>query len=314
MKGRLEMILTVTCNPAVDKTYNTSNLMIGHVNRMREFVSLPGGKGVNVTKVLRQFGEDVVATGFLGGYTGEFINTALNEMGVQTAFVGIRGTTRSNMNIVGDDGYVTEILEPGPKVNRYEMDVFMDQFKELTKTCEVVAISGSLSEGMPKDFYAKLIKLAKENGAKVFLDTSGEPLKYGIEAAPYLVKPNRAELEYVSGRKLNSEAEIITAAYEFIKKGVTKVVVSLGEKGLLQITKNKAIKAVPPRINAVNTVGCGDSVVAALLLGETRYFSEEDTVRFAVGISAANALTMESGSIPQEVLDEITEKVVVVSQ
>jgi len=307
------MILTVTCNPAIDKTYSTSSLMMGHVNRMRDFVSLPGGKGINVTKVLRQFGEDVTATGFLGGYTGEFINDELIKMRVETAFIGIRGTTRSNMNVIGDDGYVTEILEPGPKIYRHEQDAFLDQFKELTKEHSIVAISGSLSEGLPNDFYAKMIAIAKENGAKVFLDSSGEPLKLGIAAAPYCVKPNRAELEYVAGKKLISEADIIQAAYEFIKNGVTKVVVSLGEKGLLQITKNKVIKAVPPKIKAVNTVGCGDSVVAALLLGESRYFSEEDTVRFAAGVSAANAMTMESGMIPQEVLDEITEKVIVVS-
>ena len=178
------MILTVSCNPAIDKTYNTSNVMIGQVNRMRDLVSIPGGKAVNVTKVLRQFDAHVTATGFIGGYTGEFIEEQLRDMGVNTSFTTIRGLTRSNMNIIGDDGYVTEILEPGPKILSFEREDFMDRFRELVKISEYVVLSGSLTEGLSEDFYAKLIKICNESGSKAFLDASGEPLKRGIEAVP----------------------------------------------------------------------------------------------------------------------------------
>lgn len=307
------MILTVSCNPAIDKTYNTSNVMIGQINRMRDLVSIPGGKAVNVTKVLRQFDAHVTATGFVGGYTGDFIEEELRNMGVNTSFTAIRGLTRSNMNIIGDDGYVTEILEPGPKILSFEREDFMDRFRELVKISEYVVLSGSLTEGLPEDFYAKLIKICNEHGAKAFLDASGEPLKRGIEAVPYCIKPNRRELEYAVGKKLSTEAEIIQAAYEYIKAGVVKVVVSMGDKGLLQITKTKVIKAVPPRIKKVNTVGCGDCVVAAMILGMLQGLDDEDTMKFAAGVSAANATTLESGMIPQDTMETLIQDVVIVT-
>lgn len=307
------MILTVTCNPAVDKTYNTTRVIIGQVNRMRDLISLPGGKGINVTKVLNQFGVQVTATGFLGGYTGEFIEGALNKMNVSTEFTKIRNMTRSNMNIIGDDGYVTEILEPGPHIAAFEKDQFLDRFKELVPECQCVVMSGSLTDGLPEDFYAKLIAICNEADVKVFLDTSGEPLKKGIEQKPYCIKPNRRELEYIVGRKLSTEAEIIQAAYAYVKMGITKVVVSMGDKGILEITKKKVIKAVPPRIKAVNTVGSGDCVVAAMVLGLVQGLGEEDTMQLAAGISAANATTLESGMIPRDTMEELIKNVVIVT-
>ena len=234
-------------------------------------------------------------------------------MGVNTSFTNIRGLTRSNMNIIGDHGYVTEILEPGPKILSFEREDFMDRFRELVKISEYVVLSGSLTEGLPEDFYAKLIKICNEHGAKAFLDASGEPLKRGIEAVPYCIKPNRRELEYAVGKKLSTEAEIIQAAYEYIKAGVVKVVVSMGDKGLLQITKTKVIKAVPPRIKKVNTVGCGDCVVAAMILGMLQGLNDEDTMKFAAGVSAANATTLESGMIPQDTMETLIQDVVIVT-
>ncbi|MCR5654599.1 MAG: 1-phosphofructokinase [Lachnospiraceae bacterium] len=307
------MILTVSLNPAIDRTYHAQTLMMGQVNRLLSRVDIPGGKAINVTKVLKQFGANVRASGFLGGYPGEFIECALDEMGVETDFLHIRNETRVNMNIVGEDGYVTELLEPGPKIAPFERDQFVAGFSGLAKQAEYICMSGSLTEGLPEDYYAQLIEISNKCGSKVFLDTSGEPLKKGIEAKPYLIKPNRRELEYIVGHRLRTESELITASYEFIKQGVERVVVSMGDKGLLQITKNKVIKAVPPRVQAVNTVGCGDCVVAALVLSLKQDFADEDAMRFAAGLSAANATTLESGVIPEDKLDEICAKVALVS-
>lgn len=307
------MILTVTCNPAVDKTYNTTRLMIGQVNRMRDLLSLAGGKGINVTKVLRQFGAQVTATGFLGGYPGEFIEDALQKMNVETAFTKIRNMTRSNMNVIGDDGYVTEILEPGPHIAAFERDQFLDRFRALAPKSECVVLSGSLTDGLSDDFYAKLIDICNESGIKTFLDTSGEPLRKGIAKKPYCIKPNCRELEYIAGRRLATEAEIIQAAYAYVKAGVTKVVVSMGDKGLLEVVGKKVIKAVPPRIRAVNTVGSGDCVVAAMVLGLVQDMKEEDTMQLAAGISAANATTLESGIIPRDTMEELIKNVMLVT-
>ncbi len=307
------MILTITCNPAIDKTYNTTGIMVGQVNTMRDLIALPGGKGINVTKVLNQFGAPVTASGFLGGYTGEFIEEAMKKMEVVTEFIPIRNTTRSNMNIIGDDGYVTEILEPGPHVTKWERDLLLEKCRKLAPSCEAVVLSGSLTDGLEDDFYGVLIDICREAGSKVFLDTSGEPLKKGIAHKPYYIKPNRKELEYAVGRRLATEAEVIQAAYSFVKDGVSRVVVSLGAKGLLQITKTRVIKAVPPKIHAVNTVGSGDSVVAAMVLGLIQKMSDEDTMQLAAGISAANATTLESGMIPRDTMEEIIRDVAIVT-
>lgn len=307
------MILTVTCNPAIDKTYNTARLMTGQVNRMRDLLNLPGGKGINVTKVLNQFGAEVTATGFLGGYTGEFIETALAKMNVAVEFTKIRNMTRTNMNIISDDGYITEILEPGPHIAAFEKDRFLDNFKKLAPKSQCVVMSGSLTDGLPDDFYARLISICNEAEVKVFLDTRGEALKLGAEEKPYCVKVDRKELEYMMGRKLSTEAEIIQAAYSYVKKGVVKVIVSMKEKGILEITKKKVIKAVPPRVKAVNTVGSGDSVVAAMVLGMLQGLSEEDTMQFAAGICAANATTLESGMIPRDTMEELVKNVAIVT-
>lgn len=307
------MILTVNCNPAVDKTYNTTGLMTGQVNRMRDFVILPGGKGINVTKVLRQFGVEVAAVGFLGGYTGEFIEEALEKMNVRREFTRIRNLTRTNINIIGDDGYVTEILEPGPRVAAFERDMFLDKFKKLAPESECVVLSGSLTEGLEPDFYGKLVKICNEAGVKSFLSTGGEALLRGIEQKPYCVKLNRRELEYITGVKLSTEAEIIQAAYTYVKTGVSKVVVSMKDKGILEIGKSRVIKAVAPRVKKINTVGCGDSIVAAMVLGLVKDLGEEDTMQLAAGIAAANATTLESGMIPQDTMNDLIKNVAIVT-
>lgn len=307
------MILTVNCNPAVDKTYNTTRLMTGQINRMRDFVILPGGKGINVTKILRQFGADVAAAGFLGGYTGEFIEDALNEMKVRTEFTKIRNLTRTNMNIIGDDGYVTEILEPGPRVAAFERDMFLDTFKKLAPQSRCVVLAGSLTEGLEPDFYGKLIQICNEAGVKSFLSAGGEALVKGAAEKPYCLKLNRRELEYMAGIKLSTEAEIIQAAYAYVKMGISKVVVSMKEKGILEIGKSKVIKAVAPRVKKVNTVGCGDSIVAAMVLGLVQNLGGEDTMQLAAGIAAANATTLESGMIPQDTMNELIKNVAIIT-
>lgn len=307
------MILTVSLNPAVDRTYYTQGLTPGHVNRLRDKVDLAGGKAINATKVLKQFGADVIATGFIGGQAGAFLENALDDLGVETDFLHIRQETRTNMNIIGEDGYVTELLEPGPRIAPFEKDQFLQAFSGLAKKAEYICMSGSLTEGLPEDYYASLIEVSRRMGAKVFLDTSGEALKRGIDAKPYLIKPNRRELEYVAGHRLRTESEVITSAYEFVKRGVERVVVSMGEKGLLQISKHKVIKAVPPRMKVVNTVGCGDCVVAALILSLWQGFGDEDAMRFAAGLSAANVATLENGVIPDEILEEVCAGVTLVT-
>lgn len=168
------MILTVTLNPAVDKTYTTGSLMLGQVNRMRTVNNIAGGKGINVAKILRQYGYEVMTAGFLGGYTGQFIEKCMEEIHAECRFTKVAGETRSSINIIAEDGYVTEVLEPGPTVSAQELERFMEDYKKAVGECGLVIMSGSVAKGIPADIYGQLVETGKEAGLRCILDTSGK--------------------------------------------------------------------------------------------------------------------------------------------
>lgn len=291
------MIVTVTLNPAVDKTCKTGRLLPGEVNRMREAASEAGGKGINVTKVLRQFHLPVAALGFLGGYSGRMIEDSMMKLGVECHFTRTKGDTRINMNIVGDDGYVTELLEPGPVIYEKELSNFRKEFEYCMEQCELMVFSGSVPQGVPADIYAQLIAACKREGIKTVLDTSGEPLKEGVKAEPYMIKPNKRELEYLVGKRLDSQEAVIGEAKRLIEEGVSKVVVSMGEQGLLYVDSGQVIFEEAKKVKAVNTVGCGDSVVASLCMSEVSGETADIAMKKASALAAANAATWGSADI-----------------
>lgn len=305
------MILTVTLNPAVDKTYTSGELITGHVNRMRTVMSIAGGKGVNVTKVLRQYGYPVCATGFLGGYAGSFIEDYLKANQVDCRFIRVDGETRSNMNILADNGYVTEILEPGPEINEGQLQQFLAQYEELLPASEMVVLSGSIARGLPEDFYAVLINKARMKGIKTLLDTSGESLRRGIEAGPYLIKPNQKELEYIVGHKLVKRDDVAQAALGVHASGVAHVVVSMGKKGLLSVDGGKVFFAKAAKVKVLTTVGCGDSVVASYAMSIANRERNEAALQRAAAIATANATTLVSADIPKETAEELLSHITV---
>lgn len=303
------MILTLTLNPAVDKTYTTGSLMLGQVNRMRTVINIAGGKGINVAKILRQYGYPVMSMGFLGGYTGKFIEGCLREINVESYFTEVKGETRSSINIIAEDGFVTEILEPGPTISTEELEELITDFKNKIKKADLVILSGSVAKGIPADIYNRLIRIAKEGGKRCILDASGEALLHGIEAVPYMIKPNQKELEYLVGHKLRDIGEIVQAAEKLRTLGIEHVLVSMGKKGLLSVTEKQVLFAKPPSVKAVNTVGCGDSVVASFAMSLMKDEDEFTAVKRAAAISTANAATLESGDISLELAEELLEKV-----
>lgn len=305
------MILTVTLNPAVDKTYTTGALMLGRVNRMRTVINIAGGKGINVAKILRQYGYPVAAAGFLGGYAGRFIENYMKETDTQCCFTQVTGETRTSINVIAEDGYVTEILEPGPVVSGAELEIFMSDYKAAVKSCELIVMSGSVAKGIPADIYKKLIGIGKDNGKRCILDTSGEALTHGIEAAPYMIKPNQKELEYIVGHKLKDIGEIAEAAEVLRQNGIGQVLVSMGKKGLLSVTEKQVLWAKIPPIKTVNTVGCGDSVVASYAMSLIKKEDDRTALKRAAAISAANAATLESGDIALELAEELLEKILI---
>ncbi len=303
------MILTVTLNPAVDKTYTAGSLMLGQVNRMRTVHNVAGGKGINVAKILRQYGYGVMTAGFLGGYTGQFIERCMQEIHAECRFTKVAGETRSSINVIAEDGYVTEILEPGPVVSAEELGRFLDDYRAAAGKCSLIVMSGSVAKGIPADIYRILIGIGNEAGSRCILDTSGEALLHGIEAAPYMIKPNQKELEYVVGHKLKDIGEVEEAARRLREKGISHVLVSLGKKGLLSVSAEGTFWAKSPSVKVVNTVGCGDSVVASYAISVRKGEDERTALKRAAAISAANAASLESGDISLELAEELLEKI-----
>ena len=299
------MITTVTLNPAIDKTITTSSLLPGQVNRSESVKNMAGGKGINVTKVLRQYGNSVCALGFLGGYTGRFIGEYVEGLGAESAFTQIAGETRTSINVLSGDGYVTEILEPGPVIDEEEKERFLHTYQEKIAGSKFVVLSGSAPKGLPMDIYAQLIALADKQKIRTVLDTSGELLVEGVKAKPFLIKPNTKELEYLTGRRLRELSEIKEAALQLVTEGIAHVLVSLGEKGMLYATEKKCLFAKAPKVKALNTVGSGDSAVAAAVMALQQGVSMEDTLRLCVAISAANTTTLENAVIPKEYAAEL---------
>lgn len=295
------MILTVTLNAAIDKRYVVEEFKVGEVNRVKECAYVPGGKGLNVSKPAAVAGAEVVATGFVGGHAGNYIEASLKDYHVKSAFYHLESESRSCINIWDEKNCVqTEFLEPGFTVTESEFQGFVEEFKELVKQADVVAMSGSVPKGLDGTAYQKLVKVVKDAGKKVILDTSGKLLEMGIEACPTMIKPNIDEIRMLTGKECNEIGEIVEAAKEIHARGVEVVAVSLGADGSLAVSDEGVFRAIVPKIDAVNTVGCGDSMIAGFALGFAEGLSLEETLRKASAISAAAALREETGYFVME--------------
>ena len=306
------MILTVTLNAAIDKRYVVSDFAVGEVNRVKECAYVAGGKGLNVSKTAVIAGAEVLATGFVGGHAGEYIIEAVEQQKVLTDFVKVPGESRSCINIYDEVNKTqTEFLEPGITVSKEDQDKFCEKFKELLPKCDVVAMSGSVPKGVGTDMYPKLVKIAKDAGKKVIVDTSGALLTEVAKSQPNMVKPNIDEIRLLTGRHIETRDELIEAGIELQKSGIERVVISLGGDGSLMFTDDGVFKANVPKIDAVNTVGCGDCMTAGFAIGFERGMSPEEAHRFASATSAAAAMTEETGFFKMDDFNEIYDKITI---
>lgn len=304
------MILTVTLNAAIDKRYVVEDFKVGEVNRVIECVYTPGGKGLNVSKPASIAGAKVVATGFVGGHAGNYIESELKPFGIESAFYHMEQESRSCINIWDTvQKKQTEFLEPGFTVTEKDFEGFVERFSELVKEADVVAMSGSVPKGLDGKAYQRLVAIVKAAGKKVILDTSGKLLTAGIESKPTMIKPNIDEIRMLTGSYCDDMDEIITAAEQIHANGVEVVAVSLGGDGAIVVSDEGVFRAIVPKIDAVNTVGCGDSMIAGFALGFSEGLSIADTLKKASAISAAAALREETGFFVMEDMEKIFPKV-----
>ncbi|MFB1052112.1 1-phosphofructokinase [Paraliobacillus sp. JSM ZJ581] len=292
------MILTVTLNPAVDISYSLNEFNLDTVNRVNQVAKTAGGKGINVSRVLRQLDEKVMATGYLGGALGEFISNKITNMGIENKFVTIDQETRNCIAIL-HDGQQTEILESGPVIHEQEVNKFLAVFEEYVQAADVVTISGSLPKGLNYDFYLELMSKAEKHNTPVLLDTNGKILQQMLAdgAKPFLIKPNQEELAEIVNEEVVNRHQIIDLLRSDMFKPIPWVVTTLGADGAV-IKKDQALYyAEIPKIDTVNPVGSGDSVVAGFAAGLRRNLETEARIKFGLSMGVLNAMEEKTGSI-----------------
>ncbi|MFC4767969.1 1-phosphofructokinase [Effusibacillus consociatus] len=288
-------VVTVTLNPALDKTVTIHGMQIGGLNRVQQMRLDPGGKGINVAKVLNQFGVDVIATGLVAGSQGRFLLKQLEEQQIQTGFLEINGETRTNLKIYDEDSKITtEINEPGFSVNHEDLQIYRQKLLELLHHTSVLVVGGSLPPGVPEDIYREYIQMANGLGVKTILDADGVPFQEGIEGKPYAIKPNRFELEQWVGHELKTESEVVSAGKQLLKTGVSLVLVSMGSEGSIVMDQHETFRVYSFPITPKSTVGAGDSMVAALVYSLLNGKTLKDTAVWAT--TAGTVTASKSGT------------------
>jgi 1-phosphofructokinase family hexose kinase len=308
------MLVCVSANPAIDRRLRLESVALGEVNRAISARPFPGGKAAHVAMVAHALGAEVTWVGFLGGASGEECESGLSALGIPLTVVRTRAETRANLEIIADDGTVTEILEPGGGVTDGEVERLLSACRDIFAECgegSQVALSGSLPPGAPADFYAELIRLAHVYSCRVLLDTSGEALRQGITASPDLVKPNRAETAWFAGRTICNADSAIEVAQQIIGAGARSVAISLGADGMIwqRAADSPPLISHPPRVTARSTVGCGDAALAGFAVAHVRGLPDQDALCLAVACGTANCLAESPGLIDPVKVERIAQQV-----
>lgn len=307
------MILTVTMNPSVDISYPLKKLELDTVNRISDVRKEAGGKGLNVSRVIKLAGEEVMATGLIGGLLGEYITRHLDNMGIKHNFYQIAQESRNCIAIL-HEGLQTEILESGPVVTEQEQKQFIEHFAGLIEKSETVTLSGSLPVGIPQNYYQTLIRIAHSKNKKILLDCSGESLRNVITGPdlPYLIKPNKQELEQLTDQSLDVDSpktfiNMISSHKELQK--IPWIVVSLGKNGAFARIEGHYFTVKIPEIDVINAVGSGDSAIAGLAIGISNHGSPEDTLKRAMAFGMLNAMEPQTGCINMDHFEHLFNKI-----
>lgn len=308
------MILTITMNPSVDIGYQLSQpFQLDAVNRVSTVNKTAGGKGLNVTRVLKQFQTPVLASGLLGGVLGEFIKADLTNQQIKHEFFTIAEETRNCLAIIHDNQQ-TEILEAGPMINEDEATKFLEHVNKLLDQITIVAISGSLPRGLNTTYYVKLLKICADKQIPVILDTSGTALQEVLTSPikPKLIKPNLEELAYLLNQPLsNDEATIQKALTHPMFNGIEWIIVSRGASGAIAKHNDKMYSVSIPKVAAVNPVGSGDSMIAGLVSGLHDNLTDTELLARGCTLGVLNALEEKTGTINLAHYDTIHQQVTI---
>ena len=303
------MIYTVTFNPAIDYVAEVENFKMNEINRAKEERILAGGKGINVSIVLKNLGIESIALGFIAGFTGLEIKKRVERLGIKTDFVyipekfsriNIKLQTLDTSNILSE----TAINGEGPKISQEEIDELMKKIEKIEQE-DFIVVSGRVTRSMDVDIYQKICSKAKEKGAKIIVDTTGKYLLKTLEYEPFLIKPNKKELEEIFEKKINTTQEVIMYAKKLQDLGAQNVLISMDREGAILITKDKKIlESKTPKGKLVNSVGSGDSMVAGFLTGLITYDDYEKALKMGIAAGSASAFSPNLAT-KEEILEQL---------
>lgn len=301
------MIYTITLNPSIDYIVEVDDLQLGRLNRMKRDLKLPGGKGINVSRILKRLGADTTALGFLGGFTGEFIEGFLRNEGIDTDFVRIGGgDTRINVKL--KHGEETEINGGGPAITGEEANNLVEKLSVLREG-DLVILAGSLPPSLPGDFYEQLIGMCKKQGAEFVIDTTGEPLRRALAYQPLLVKPNHHELAELFGVVIETQAQLIAYGRRLLEAGARHVLISMAGEGALLISGNEVYHANVPPGKVRNSVGAGDSMIAGF--SGTLAMSGDLMEAFRAGVASGSATAFSDDLAERTRIEELRPQVLI---
>lgn len=297
-------ILAITLNPAIDKVYAVDNFEIGGVFRPRDMTATAGGKGLNVARVVHLLDEPVVATGFIGGGNGQFIQKQVRENNIEAEFVPIEGESRICINVTDTKTSVsTEILELGPTVSVEESKQFLEHYRRLLEDCSLVTASGSLPQGIEAGFYRQLIEIAAHDNIRFILDTSGSPLEQGIQSKPFMIKPNLDEARKLLQLDLATLEEQAEAVITMKQSGVEMPCITLGKDGCLAGLDDGVYHFYGKPVEVVNSVGSGDSFVAGCAVGLVRNMEPVNVIKLGMAAGIANTQFFQTGNVSMELVN-----------
>ncbi len=307
------MILTVTLNPALDRVVNVASFRPGKVNLIgKERIRIAGGKGINVSRVVKTLGERTLATGWLGGSRGRIIKRNLDKENIDTDFVLIKEESRLNLTILDPvSDKKTHLVEEGPLISYPEIKKLEEKLENLAEEAKVVVFSGSIPGAVEESIYDSLIKLVLSHNNRIIsiLDTRGEPLKRGLQAKPFMLKPNKEEMEELTGKRLSRLETLIQAARSLREKYVKLVVVSEGKGEVLVVGDGKVLILAPPSVKSLNPVGAGDALVAGFAVGLLRGMALEEMASLGVGAGVASVEKGREGILSLRRIEELVKKV-----
>lgn len=300
------MIYTVTLNPSIDYIVHVEDFKLGQVNRMTKELKFPGGKGINVSRILKRLNRPTTALGFLGGFTGTYVDAFLAKEGVRSHFTEVNGDTRINIKLKSTNE--SEINGLGPQISDSEIKNFLKTFETITAD-DIVVLAGNRPKSLPEDFYIQLIHLIQSKKAQFIIDTTGPDLLSALPNRPLLIKPNKEELADLYQTTITDFSSLIYYGKKLLKDGPEHVIISMAGDGALLFTETGLYQAAPIKRPLKNSVGAGDSMIAGFV---GNYSVSQDSLEaFRWGVACGSATAFSDDLASKDFILELLSEVVI---